>query len=673
MATITFNKTNKHILLGIADISASVQELADAIRTFEALLNNFDLKQIMFATGKDDVGGGISTAITLTLLDGWKLNAQARGSPTTVTIFGGNFITDDGTTPFFPITNVTYDRAQSTSSSLLQVQTIENIQRAVEFQNVSAGTGETFYWNPDSGDDLADGLSSATAVKTFVQAHILCTSGQDDIILIEAPDIVGVFTVTENIVFTKHGVHLRGTGRDILLKSSNTTVPTIKIDNVNDIEVSNIEVQSASTGINNAIQVQGLRTALLNITIKNFTGDAINIDGNEGCNLRDLKIIDGDGNGLRINNSKNCFIEDCDISECGKNGIHITADTQASGAHNIIRRSIIRESAEFQVKVGTNVWDLIITPDTFLEPIGLGRLDDNGIVTIDEDQAHHMRTAVNTKRHIETADGEHSGTGETFYWDPFSGDDAETGITEQRAVKTFTRVLQITSSNQHETVIILAKNPAGSTIITERIDLNKNFTFLRGTGRDIIFRPSTTGTTITLSGNGCQLSGCIIESNITGSNNAIDCTGTFPKVNDIWLENATGDGINMTGADNGIFENMFINGVGGDGILVTDSENVTLQNTVVEGSGGDGLDINATIPDATKNLHVIECRFHDNTNFQIDVGINVKNTIIDGKTLILNNGLGRINDNGTGTVDGDTLNQFTNIKTGGVPRRSLNV
>lgn len=118
MATITFDKLNKHIEFDVVDIEVEAQELADAIREYEDETTNMDFPKIMDGTGKDDIGGGNITAITIKLLDGWKLNAGARGSPTVFTVKNSNLITFDGSTPFFPATNVSYDRAQSTAPGL---------------------------------------------------------------------------------------------------------------------------------------------------------------------------------------------------------------------------------------------------------------------------------------------------------------------------------------------------------------------------------------------------------------------------------------------------------------------------------------------------------------------------------------------------------------------------
>ncbi len=117
---ITFDKTLKHILVGVADTTTTIQELADAIRTYEALINNMDIPSLMDAVGKADLGGGNFTGITLTLLDGWKIAVDAEPvGETQYTINQGDLVTDDASSPTVFRTNVKWEIQQSTSPALV--------------------------------------------------------------------------------------------------------------------------------------------------------------------------------------------------------------------------------------------------------------------------------------------------------------------------------------------------------------------------------------------------------------------------------------------------------------------------------------------------------------------------------------------------------------------------
>ena len=118
--TITFDKSNKHILIGLADTTTSIQALSDAIRTYEALLNNMDIPSLMNAVGKADLGGGNFTGITLTLQDGWKIKVITNPvSETQYTINAGDLVTSDATSPTVFGTNVKWEIQQSTSPALV--------------------------------------------------------------------------------------------------------------------------------------------------------------------------------------------------------------------------------------------------------------------------------------------------------------------------------------------------------------------------------------------------------------------------------------------------------------------------------------------------------------------------------------------------------------------------
>jgi len=75
------------------------------------------------ATGKDDLGGGRYTAITLKLLGGWRLKFEDRATLTTCQVTGGNLLAvDEAGAPIYPIapaTNVTATIVQSTAASLI--------------------------------------------------------------------------------------------------------------------------------------------------------------------------------------------------------------------------------------------------------------------------------------------------------------------------------------------------------------------------------------------------------------------------------------------------------------------------------------------------------------------------------------------------------------------------
>lgn len=656
--SVTLDLFNQRVVLGVSagtDTEYSVQELGSLIKEELQKAPFIDDDKIFTWSGFDVLPLGDRTGVVMILQNAWTIWAGDQGSPHNIRLSKGIISRHDLTEPLGSPTNVSWKLADSTVSSLSNSQTIENNQRAIEFQNISSGTGVTFYWHPNEGDDDNNGLSEDTAVKTFVKAHSLCVSGRGDVIIVEEPDYAGVYTVTESLVISKNNIHLRGTGRNIILKSADDTKPTVNISG-NDCELSNLEIQSASTGTNNSVTITGYRAVLNRLFITEFTGSAIDVDNSKGCKFVELKVIEGTGIGFRLNNVSNSIIEDCDISQCGTTGIYITADSQPQGAHNILRKSLVHECDGYQIRVGTNVWDFVITPDSFVEPIGSGRIEDFGIVTIDEDQSHHMRTAVNAKISIETLRPDHSGFGETYYWDPYDGDDLETGITKQMAVKTWARVLAVVSNNNNDTVIILSRDPSGVTTITENITLSKNFMFLRGAGRNVKFQP-TSGVPITITGNGCEVSSVEISGvGASGTSFGVDITSTanFTLLKDLYIHDTKNIAINLVEADNCRFENCIIeNSAGAGAICVADSEDTRIIGCKFTDSTNDGVYVTSTAPNLCKHTTFTNCKSINNSGYAVHiVNSDVLYTTIDPQCQFTNvNGLGRINDQGTNTVD----------------------
>jgi len=120
---VTFCDDCKFVQLGMCDCSITIQFLVNNIRPYEAGLSFMDDRKIINATGKDDLGCGVETAITLTFQNCWTLKAFCGyASQTNVTIRGGNlaFTGCPASPPLEPVTNVTYIIANSTAAALLR-------------------------------------------------------------------------------------------------------------------------------------------------------------------------------------------------------------------------------------------------------------------------------------------------------------------------------------------------------------------------------------------------------------------------------------------------------------------------------------------------------------------------------------------------------------------------
>lgn len=86
----------------------TAQELIDAIRDMEDEPRGILHGSIANAAGKDDLGGGVYTAVTLTLLENWVIYSEKSSG--FFTIKDGNIIRHDATTPFKSNVNITYQQ-----------------------------------------------------------------------------------------------------------------------------------------------------------------------------------------------------------------------------------------------------------------------------------------------------------------------------------------------------------------------------------------------------------------------------------------------------------------------------------------------------------------------------------------------------------------------------------
>lgn len=86
---LSFNHATKLISVPQADAQPlTMQALINAIRTEEASVRGIAESQIASAAGKDDLGGGVLTGITVNLMLTWKLDFAAGTYQATVS--GGN-------------------------------------------------------------------------------------------------------------------------------------------------------------------------------------------------------------------------------------------------------------------------------------------------------------------------------------------------------------------------------------------------------------------------------------------------------------------------------------------------------------------------------------------------------------------------------------------------------
>ena len=126
--------------------SITVQSLVNQIRQWEHEPLNLGYVKLLSASGKEDLGGGTLVGITAKL-ENTKVKFEARGTPTTCYVGGGNLVAVDANGasmfPIEPSTNVTVQLSQSTSATLVQSADITAIKAKTDnIPSSPASSGE---------------------------------------------------------------------------------------------------------------------------------------------------------------------------------------------------------------------------------------------------------------------------------------------------------------------------------------------------------------------------------------------------------------------------------------------------------------------------------------------------------------------------------------------------
>ena len=253
---------------------------------------------------------------------------------------------------------------------------------------------------------------------------------------------------------------------------------------------------------------------------------------------------------------------------------------------------------------------------------------------------------------LEMQRSHHTGVGNIWYWDPYSGDDTAEGDHISRATKTFARAHDLVVDNNHDVIMCIPGDTTGKTITTENITISKDYLFLRGPGRDFeINSANDLLNAISITGKGVEVSGISVTTSTVNTQWAIHSTNDFTLLKDLWVANAV----------NGVhFEN--------GGYVIAD--NVKMHHNL-----GIGLKLSGTC----EHADIIDCHIGSNTldNVVIDLdasthevnimgdtvihnsvtgyGINISGTtesvIVYDSVSIMNNFSGGINDLGTSTYN----------------------
>lgn len=557
------------------------------------------------------------------------------------------------------------------ANSVLNPSTISrNSLNLIESQRGHhTATGNVFYWDPINGDDTKDGLTPITAKFTWGGAtgvNSLVVANRHDVIIIEPGEVGGTTVIQEQITLDKEYTFLRGPGRDVHFLPTATTGVTVAVS-ATGCEFSGARVSTAPTGDGEAVEVSGADFAYLhdlwieqcqgdgirllnvshsklkNLHIRNCQGDAVVFRGiTQDCKynqLLDASILDNVGNGVLFDgvNCQHNYIWG------GVDGVTI----MMNGGWGILEQN----NADYNHAIG---------PIIHMHENTLGDFQfiggDSGVESVGP-----YATSAQADRNaalIERARGHHTWSGNLFYVDPVNGDTIANGADGSKA-KPLSTVQEchdaLVTDNNHDVIILIPGSAGGETTMTEDVVISKRYVFIHGPGRDFVWTRSGAGHTISVTGDGAELSGFQLKTDTVGAGSGISTSGVdFVYIHNLYINGTQGDGITISNSPNAVIEDNVLNMTGvsgaGHGIQVDPagggSNHPSIRRNHIAHVFGNGIWIKGA---SVEHPNVVDSEIHDCSGWGIKVEAGVTDTFLAGN-ILGNNASGDISDEGTDTV-----------------------
>ncbi len=353
--TLLFDFPSQIITVPLPDITLDLQYLINSIRDAEDdLTPGMSYAKIADAFGKQDLGGGVKVGITVVLLNGWRVMFAARPGPDTisVSITGGNFVGEAGANPVAPSLYTQVTTTQSSSATIITPQSDTNLVYLVEsLRNSHPAFGNVFYWDPYGGNDTGSGVTPTTAVKTFAAAHTLASSGNNDVIFCRSTNPGGTTIVNETLNITKHNLKLRGPGDNVKIIPTTTADPTVNVS-ADNVEISGFSIQTAPTGTQNALTINGNNILVRDLWISQVRGHGIALSSSARFRLLTTMIDHCVQNGIDFGpTTTQALVSKCIIGD-NNSGIRFSGTNITD---NVIENCLVYKNSTYGVDIGTGV------------------------------------------------------------------------------------------------------------------------------------------------------------------------------------------------------------------------------------------------------------------------------------------------------------------------------
>ena len=234
-----------------------------------------------------------------------------------------------------------------------------------------------------------------------------------------------------------------------------------------------------------------------------------------------------------------------------------------------------------------------------------------------------------------------------WYWNPTSGSDSNDGTTASKAVATFSKAQTLASAGTGDTIFCLASHSSGSTTITETLNITKANLKVMGPGIAFKLIPTaTTSPTVTIAASGVEVSGLNISTAATGSQDAISVTTNGAFIEDCWITNVRGNGINVATSSRTNIQSCVIEHCLVDGIKLGNSSSETLISKCIIFDNVNGVSLAGT--SLTDNI-LENNLIYQNSAYGITIGSGVVRTHVRSGHTFNKNTAGNTFDAGTDT------------------------
>lgn len=240
-----------------------------------------------------------------------------------------------------------------------------------------AGFGQIVFWNPTLGSDTYAGETPSRAKATYAACEALITDPEGGTIFLLG-GASGDTTVTERINITKEKIRLRGPGKSVILKPTDTTGPTITMSASN-CYVSGVRVQTATGSAADGIYINSDWAVVEDVYVESCTGNGIYIIGGSHHEILGVDITSCGGDGLHVYNADRTRISVSKsgapnrIQRCTGNGI--TIDSTSSSVRSkdtLIEHTLLHHNGPYEIENKANSSMTIIRKTVYASPWSSG-------------------------------------------------------------------------------------------------------------------------------------------------------------------------------------------------------------------------------------------------------------------------------------------------------------